>query len=45
MNIHLQGWPISTLCLNKHMVTKLQHVVFTNTNLSAVELQSEKNIF
>jgi hypothetical protein len=42
MNIHLQGRLISTLCPNKHTVTKLQHVVFTKTGLLAVELQSEK---
>jgi len=42
MDIHLQGQLISTLRLNKHMVTKLQHVVFTKTDLLAVELQSEK---
>ena len=42
MHIHLQGWLISTLILNKHMVTKSQHVVFTKTDLLAVKLQSEK---
>jgi hypothetical protein len=42
MNIHLEGWLISTVCLKKHMVTKLQHVVVTKTDLLAVELQSEK---
>jgi hypothetical protein len=42
MNIHLQGQLISTLCLNKHMATKLQHVVFTKTDSLAVKLQSEK---
>jgi len=42
MNIHLQGRLISKLRSNKHMVTKLQHVVFTKTGLLAVEMQSEK---
>jgi len=41
MNIHLQGRLISTLHLNKHTVTKLQHFLFTKTGLLAVELQSE----